>query len=257
MSWPLSVILITKNEERNIAACLESVAGAEEIILVDAESGDRTVEIARRYTDKVFVESWRGYAEAKSSALARATSEWVLWIDADERVTPGLAEEIRGIVARNAAGVDAYRIARQSFFLGRRIRHCGWYPGYSIRLFRRGKGRFSNARVHEGLIVEGRTEKCAHDFLHYTDETLEEYFEKYNNYTTLAAAELHEAGKRANLGDLLIRPGFTFLKMYILRLGFLDGITGLILCALSASYVFTKYAKLWALGKKVEDGREK
>lgn len=257
MTSPLSVILITKNEERNIAACLDSVAWAEEIILVDAESDDRTVELARGYTGRVFVEPWRGYAEAKSSALSRASREWVLWIDADERVTPELAQEIREIVSRNPSGIDAYRIARRSYFLGSRIRHCGWYPGYSMRLFRRGKARFSSARVHEGLIVEGRTEKCAHDFLHYTDETLEQYFGKYNSYTTLAAEELHAAGKRAKLGDLLLRPSFTFLKMYILRLGFLDGITGLILCALSASYVFTKYAKLWALGRKRADGREK
>lgn len=244
MSIPLSVIVITKNEEQNIADCLRSVEWAEEIILVDAASTDRTIEIARTFTPHVFVKEWMGFSAAKQFALDHAHHDWVLWIDADERVTPELAGEIENCVAtRNT--IAGYRVARRAYFLGQWIKHCGWYPGYVVRLFRRDKAKFSDHNVHEQLIIDEPIETLSHDLLHFTDNSLEHYFLKYNRYTSLAADEMFESGKRARVIDVILRPFLVFFKMYFLKLGFLDGMRGFVLCKLSASYVLTKYAKLW------------
>lgn len=239
----LSVIVITKNEEGNIRACLESVRWADQIVVVDAESADRTVDIAKEYTAQVHVRPWEGFAAAKQYALEQCTSDWVLWLDADERVMPELAAELRSIVAGERPHA-AYTVARRAYFLGRWIRHSGWYPGRVARLFRRGKARFNTAAVHEGLIVDGSTGALRHDLLHFTDPNLYHYFAKYNRYTTLAADEAFARGKRAGTADLLLRPFWLFVKMYVLRLGVLDGVPGLFLALFSSSYVFTKYAKL-------------
>ncbi len=239
----LSVITITLNEERNIEACLESVRWADEIIVLDSGSNDRTVELARRYTEKVERVAWKGYGATKNMALERATGEWVLWLDADERVTPELAEEIRTLLA-GAPSDAGFAIARRAFFLGRWIKHCGWYPARVVRLFRRASARFSEQRVHEGLVIQGPIGQTRHDLLHYTDPDLHHYFEKFNTYTSLAAEDLRAAGRTATILDLLVRPPFMFFKMYILKLGVLDGVEGFILCVLSSAYVFTKYAKL-------------
>ncbi len=241
----LSVITITLNEERNIGACLESVRWADEIIIVDSGSTDRTVEIARRYTSTVLQTEWKGYGGTRNYALDHATGDWILWLDADERVTPELSAEIREVLRRDDASIGGYAIARRAYFLGRWIRHCGWYPGRVTRLFRRTAGRFTETRVHEELRVQGNVVESRHDLLHYTDPDLHHYLQKSNRYTSLAAADMKGAGRAFSIPDLLLRPPFTFLKMYILRLGFLDGLPGLVLCVLSASYVFTKYAKLW------------
>jgi hypothetical protein len=171
----------------------------------------------------------------------------VLWLDADERVTPELAEEMQGVVRTDDPAVMGYTVARRAFFLGRWIKHCGWYPSRVSRLFRKGSARFNETRVHEQLIVNGRVVDLQHDLLHYTDPNLRHYFEKFNSYTSLAAEDMRTAGKSFLLYDLLVRPPFLFFKMYLLRLGFLDGLHGLIVCVLSSAYVFTKYAKLWEL----------
>lgn len=241
----LSVIVITHNEERNIDACLASVRWADEIVVVDAQSSDRTVEIASKHTPHVHVKPWIGYAEAKNFALSRASSDWVLWLDADERVTPELAKEIQQVVRQNSGEPAGYSFPRRAYFLGKWIKHCGWYPGRVVRLFRRGAGTFSDSMVHEHVILDGSVGKLTHDLLHYTDENLDRYFAKFNRYTTLAAEELVAKHRSFRLLDLLVRPPVFFFKMYVVRLGFLDGIPGLILCVLSSSYVFTKYAKLW------------
>lgn len=247
MTRTVSVIIITKNEEQNIAQCLESVSWADEIVVIDAESTDQTVAFARRFTQHVFVEPWKGFSAAKSLALSRATSEWILWIDADERVTPELALEIQEMLRKDSGFFDGFRIARRAYFLGKWIRHCGWYPGYVLRLFRKSHARFSNSSVHESVLLEGSLGTLRNDLLHFTDNDLDHYFVKYNNYTTLAAQDLLGQGRDAGLIDLFIRPLIAFLKMYVVKLGFLDGLHGLILCKFSASYVFTKYAKLWHL----------
>jgi glycosyltransferase involved in cell wall biosynthesis len=243
----LSVIVITRNEERNLADCLISVGWADEIVVVDSASEDKTVEIARRFTQNVYVRPWEGYSAAKSFALQQCTSDWVLWVDADERVTKELAEEIQNVVNKEVGDFVAHEFPRRSFFLGRWIRHCGWYPGYVVRLFRRTAGSFSDSKVHEYLKIDGNVGRLDHDLLHYTDPDLRHYFEKFNRYTSLAAEGMEDAGSRFSLAQLIVRPAWVFVRMYIIKRGFLDGIEGFILSILSSCYVFTKYAKLWEL----------
>jgi glycosyltransferase involved in cell wall biosynthesis len=241
----VTVITLTLNEERNIRECLESARWADELIVVDSGSTDGTIGIARSFTSNVFSIKWEGYGAARNYALTKASSDWILWLDADERVTPELAAEIRGILMDPRHDVNGYAIARRAYFLGRWIRHSGWYPGRVVRLFKRGKGRFSETRVHEQLQIDGRAVTTRHDLLHLTDPDLVHYLSKFNTYTSLAAEDMANAGRRFRLRDLLLRPPFQFVKMYILRFGFLDGIEGFILAVLSGAYVFAKYAKLW------------
>ncbi|HEX9656046.1 MAG TPA: glycosyltransferase family 2 protein [Bacteroidota bacterium] len=246
----VSVIILTKNEENNITDCLQSVAWAEERIVVDSGSKDGTVERARQLATKVLDAEWKGFGATKNLALEHATCAWILWLDADERVTSEAAVEIQEIVHESDSRFDAYDVARRAYFLGRWIKHCGWYPSRVTRLFRRSKGRFSESHVHEELLMDGQVGHLRNDFLHYTDPNLVHYFRKFNRYTSLAAQDARSARRRFSLSQVLLRPGFMFAKMYIFRLGFLDGMQGLILCLASSAYVFTKYAKLWELQKK-------
>lgn len=241
---PISVIVITRNEERNIAACLESARWADEIVVVDAESSDRTVDIARTYTPNVASLPWCGFAAAKKEAVTRSRNEWIFWFDADERITPELAGELQQSVNEHpeAAG---FSVGRRAYFLGTWIRHSGWYPGRVVRLFHRHRASFTDAAVHEGLLLSGPVRLLGNDLLHFTDPNLFHYMAKFNRYTSLAAHELHAKGKRTRLIDLLLRPLWQFVRMYGIRLGFLDGVPGLLLALLSSAYVFTKYAKLW------------
>ncbi len=241
---PLSVIVITRNEERNIAACLESVRWADELVVVDAQSKDNTIGLARQFTQKVFVKPWRSFSDAKEFAVSKSRNEWILWLDADERVTPELASEIEALLISSPEN-DAYTVARRAYFLGRWIRHSGWYPGRVARLFRKDRATFSSALVHEGLRVQGAVGELHHDLLHFTDPNLYHYMEKFNRYTSLSGKESFEAGRRFRIVDLFVRPLWLFVKMYVLRLGFLDGVPGLLLAMLSSVYVFTKYAKIW------------
>ncbi|MFI5253658.1 MAG: glycosyltransferase family 2 protein [Bacteroidota bacterium] len=250
INYPLSVILITHNEERNITECLQSVAWADDIVVVDAKSEDRTIEYAKKYTTKIFITDWLGYAAAKNFALSKATNCWVLWIDADERIPEDLASEIQTIISAQSVNHAGYEVGRRAYFLGRWIKHCGWYPGYVVRLFMKDCSQFNDALVHEKLDVKGSIGRLRGDIIHYTDDNLFHYFSKFNHYTSLAAEDLHKNGRRYSLADLLIHPPFLFFKMYILRIGFLDGIQGFILSVLSSAYVFTKYAKLWELQRK-------
>ena len=233
MGATLTVITLTKDEERNIAGCLSSVAWADEIIVIDSGSTDRTVEIARRFTPNVVVLPWRGYGAARNEALTRSHSGWILWLDADERVTEGLAAEIRSILLEDDPGVAGYEIARRAYFCGKWIRHGGWYPSRVIRLFRKDRAKFSETRVHERLITGGPIARTRSDLIHYTDPDLTHYFAKFNSYTSLAARDLAEKGKTFSLVDLVVRPLFQFFKMYVLRLGFLDGTHGFVLCVAS------------------------
>jgi glycosyltransferase involved in cell wall biosynthesis len=248
----LSVIVITRNEERNIVECLESVRWASEVIVVDGESEDKTAELARRFTGKVFVRKWEGYGASKNFALEHCTSEWVLWLDADERATKDLSSEIQFVLGQGVSSFVGYEIPRKAFFLGKWIKHCGWYPGYVTRLFKRGAGNFSDNKVHEKLEIDGTVGRLRGDLLHYTDPNLRHYFEKLNRYTTLAAEELSGRGVRFGLSQIVFRPAWVFVRMYFVKLGFLDGIQGFILSILSACYVFTKYAKLWEVSSSNE-----
>jgi glycosyltransferase involved in cell wall biosynthesis len=246
----LSTVTITLNEEANIVDCLASVRWADELIVVDSGSKDRTVELARSLTGRVLTVPWKGYGTSRNLALEHVTGDWVLWLDADERVTPELAAEIRDLIVRDDRNVAGYSVARRAYFLGQWIKHCGWYPSRVVRLFRKGHGRFEETNVHERLLLEGRTEPLYHDLLHFTDHTLYHYFGKFNRYTSLAAQDMHAAGKRFSLLGLCIRPPFVFFRMFLIRAGFLDGMHGFVLSLLSSVYVFAKYAKLWELQKK-------
>jgi glycosyltransferase involved in cell wall biosynthesis len=245
---PLSAIVITLNEEANITPCLESLQWAKEIVVVDAQSTDDTVVQAQKFTEKIFVRPWEGYAVAKSFALSQCAQDWVLWIDADERVTPELRDEILARLQNNPPEAGFY-IPRLANFLGSWIRHGGWYPGYVLRLFRRDQASFSDQKVHEQVTVNGATGKLSNHLLHYTDPTLEHYLTKLNNYTSLSAEDLHRRGKKFNLFDLLFRPLWFFFRMYFLKAGFLDGMHGFVLACFSAVHVTAKYAKLWEMEK--------
>jgi glycosyltransferase involved in cell wall biosynthesis len=248
----LSVIVITKNEEKNIRECLASVAWADEIIVVDSASIDRTVEIAKEFTKNIFDRPWDGYGAAKNYGLSQCTGEWILWLDADERVTSELKEEIIKNIDLVQSNITAMSMPRRANFLGRWIDHCGWYPGRITRLFRRSAGKFTEDKVHERLEVQGEIINLQSDLLHYTDPDLKHYFEKFNKYTSLAAEEQVSNDKRFSMIKLVVNPVWIFIRMYFLKLGFLDGIPGLILCVLSANYVFTKYAKLWEKNNQIK-----
>lgn len=238
----LSVVIVTLNEESNIRECLETVKWADEIIVVDSFSKDGTREIANRYTDKVYQLDRQGFGELKNCALSKAECDWVLSLDADERVTPDLAREIAKSIEKPS--FEGYAIPRKAYFLGRWMRHGGWYPGHVVRLFRRERGRFTDDLVHESVIVDGRVGRLSENILHYTDPNLAHYMQKLDKYTSLAALELQKRGQSFTLPQLL-HPPLLFLKMYLFRRGFLDGLPGLILSLLSSFYVLLKYAKLW------------
>jgi glycosyltransferase involved in cell wall biosynthesis len=247
----ISSIIIAKNEERNIGLCIKSQLEAidEIIVLVDSSSTDGTLAIVKSF-DKVICKEaeWRGYAETKNIALALTTNKWVFWIDADEAITEELKNELAEF-KRQKPEFDAYSAPRKAYFLGRWIKHSGWYPGRVTRLFNKEKVGFSANDVHEHLVVNGAVGALKGDLDHFTDHNIEHYFLKFNKYTSLAADELYKKNKTAGLADLLIRPFVIFVKMYLLKLGFLDGFHGFILAVFSSVYVFTKYCKLWELNK--------
>lgn len=241
----LSAIIVALNEEINIETCLKSLQWVDEIIVViDDRTTDRTEEIARFYTSHVFVQEWQGYSGSKNFALSKATGDWIFWIDADEEVTPNLQTEIQKAI-RQGKKYAGYEIPRLAFFLGRWIRHSGWYPGYVLRLFQRSKAQFNQALVHEGVQLTGEVGRLKNPLLHFTDRDIANYYRKYDSFTSLAARQMAERDRKFRIVDLLFRPLFLFIKMFILRAGFLDGLQGLILAVFSANYVFTKYAKLW------------
>lgn len=248
----LSSIIIAKNEEVNIQRCIESQLQCIDdiVVIVDSNSTDKTLEIVKEYDRvKYEISDWKGYAATKQFALTLVKNDWVLWIDADEEITQELSEELNSF--KNSKPKEkAFSLARRAFFLGKWIKHSGWYPGRVVRLFNKNFAQFSNKDVHEFVEVSGETGKLNRDLNHYTDPNIFHYFEKFNKYTTLAAEELNGSNKTAGFNDLLLRPVFLFIKMYFLRRGFLDGIHGFILAIFSSTYVFVKYLKLWEIQNK-------
>lgn len=245
MKIPVSVAIITRNEEKKIREALESVKDFEEIVIVDSFSDDRTVEICRNYTDRIFQIEWRGYSEQKSLAISKTTLNWVLVIDADERVTEELKKEIMEKIKDQT--ISGYYIPRKNFFLGKWIKHCGWWPDYTLRLFQRQTGRLDRRLVHEKIVVNGKTDYLREPLLHYTYESIEEFIEKMQKYSTLSALDFigQNPSKFKVLLKLFFSPPFTFFKMFIIRKGFLDGQRGLILSLLYSFHSFLKYAKSW------------
>jgi len=252
----ISFVFITYNEEKNIGRALESVKEvADEIIILDSGSADKTLEIASNYGAKIYHNKFSGFAAQKNLAVSYARKDYIFVLDADEELTPGLKEWISDFKTLKlksrfyeAAGFYA---PRKSSFIGRWINYSGWFPDYTLRLIKRGAGAFKKARVHESLEVNGAAIKIdSHNYIrHYTYDSLEQYFDKFNSYTSLAARDLLERGAKPSAAKILINPLFSFLKQYFIKRGFLDGFHGLILAILSAFYVFVKYCKLYFLAR--------
>jgi glycosyltransferase involved in cell wall biosynthesis len=239
----LSAIVITKNEAANIGACLDSLAFCDERIVVDCGSMDATIEIAKQKGARVAVHEWAGFGPQKNYALSLATGDWVLSIDADERVTPQLAAAIKTAIIGGEA--DGFEFPRLSNFCGRDIYHSGWYPGYVLRLFRRGKARFDDVIVHERAICAGRVEQLRPPLLHDTMPTLEDALSRIDRYSTAKAQMLVDSGRKISFFTGIGHGLFAFLRAYILRAGFLDGAQGFLLAVVSAEHSYYPYMKAW------------
>lgn len=242
----LSVTVVMRDEAANIGRCLESVSWADEIVVIDAESKDASAQIARRYTDKVVVEPWRGFGPQKNLALEHATHEWVFSIDSDEEVTPQLAAEIQAIIA-DENEQRAFLVSRLNFFCGRFLRFGGVYPDRQLRLFRRDCGRFSDRPVHETFLTSAPVGVLQHDLLHYSYPSLSHLVNKLDVFSTLGARHMFESGKKASFLHLATRPAWKFLSCYLIRQGWRDGRHGFLFAAFSAIQVFVRLAKLWEL----------
>ena len=250
----LTVLTLVPNAGDRLKRCLESVSWADDLFcVVDPNTTDGSDEVARAHTSRVVTHPYENAAAQRNWALPQITTEWTLVLDADEWVSDALAERIRKII-QDPAALDGYDILRHSYFLGKLIRHCGWHKDYNLRLFRTAKGRYLDKRVHSRVVVDGPTGRITEVMYHDTYRTFEEYFATFQRFTTWGARDAHDRGKRATAVDLTLRPLHRFLKMYVFRLGFLDGYHGLVLCGLSAFSVFTKYAKLWNLQRREHAG---
>ena len=252
----ISSIIIAKDEEKNIGRCIQSQLNCidEIIILIDDRTKDSTVEVVKNFPKVKFeVVKWQGFSATKKYAITLTSSDWILWIDADEGLTPKLSDELIEF-KKSEPEYDSYSFPRKANFLGKWILHSGWYPGRVTRLFNKNKITFSDSDVHEHLLVNGKTGSFKNDIEHYTDPDIKHYFEKFNNYTTLAADELSKKGKEFKTSDLILRPAAIFVKMFFIKRGFLDGIQGFILAMFSSAYVFTKYCKLWE--RKIVNGEK-
>ena len=241
-SAKISVIIITKNESMNIRACLESVAWADEVIVVDSGSTDDTVAICKELGAQVYVHDWPGFGPQKNRALSYAKNEWVFSIDADERVTPELKTQL--IKAMQTKNIDGFYVPRLSQFCGTFIRHSGWYPDYILRLFKKSQGRFSDDMVHERVIIKGAAKQLTSPLLHYTYLTKADVQRKTEQYAQAGALKMLGAGKKANILDAPIRAGWAFIRTYCLRLGFLDGIAGWGIALMNAKTTYLKYCQL-------------
>lgn len=243
----ISAVLITRDEERNLDDCLSSLRWVDEIVVVDCGSRDRTREIALRHAARFHHHDWQGFARQKAHALSLASHEWVLSVDADERVTPELAEEVRAAVARGEH--DGYRLRRDNYFLGRLMTGGGWQSDQQLRLFRRAKARVTDRPVHESFEVAGGVGRLSSALRHFTYPSVAEAFRKVNEYTSLEAEE-YAGRRRSSAGAILLHPLSTFLRCYLSRGGWRDGAHGLVLAALNATSTLLLYLKLWELQRK-------
>jgi glycosyltransferase involved in cell wall biosynthesis len=249
---PLSLVIIARDAAHELADCLASAAFAAETIVVDSGSSDDTAAIAVRSGARVIERAWEGFGPQKNFAVGEARHDWVLCLDADERVTPDLAAAIRALFATGGPPAAAYSIAHRNRFLGRWLAHGEGYPDWNIRLFDRRRARWSADLVHEKVVANGPVSKLRGDLLHASAESIDTYIAKQNRYTTVQANLMHARGERASIMQLALSPAARFLRFYVLRLGFLDGTAGFAHIAIGAFASFLKYAKLRALQ---EDGR--
>lgn len=254
----VTVTVITYNEEENIRDCLESVKWADEIVIVDAESTDRTVEICKEYTEKVFLNLWPGHKEQKNFAISKASNLWIFSIDADERVSDELKTFILNELKNPA--YDGYRFSRQNYFLGKWLKHGGWYPDHVLRLFRKDRGYFGGINPHDKVIIEsGRVATVPIPIIHYTYKSVTQYVLKQNLYSSIAAQEVVKEGKAKKITPykMITKPLWKFIETYFIKMGFLDGLHGLI-AAMGAAYsACWKQAKIWELSRYREKDGEK
>lgn len=239
----ISALVIAKNEEKNVEDCLKSVSWCDEIILVDSKSTDRTVDIAKKYTDKIIVHEWQGYAFARELSLENALGNWIISLDADERVSPELKNEIHQLLNQENLK-NGYFIPRRNYFLDKVIKTCFWYPDYQMRLFKKESASVSQREVHEGFIVQGEHGKLKNDLIHFTHQDLYSTFEKINKYSTLEITEFINA-KPVRKRDLIIHPVAAFLNHFISRKGYKDGMHGMMVSIVHAMTNMMRYMKLW------------
>ncbi len=245
----ITVLTLVPNAADRLPRCLDSVAWADSIFcVIDTKTTDGSDAIARRYTSQVVYRDYEDAASQRNWAIPQIATEWTLVLDADEWVSPELANRIQDII-QTPGGPDGYMIRRLSYFFGRLIKGCGWQKDYNLRLFRTQKGRYLKRRVHSRVVVDGPVGRIIEPMYHDTYRDYEEYFATFHRFTSWGAMDLLDVGKRANAFDLLVRPITRFLNMYIVRSGFRDGYHGVVLCGLAAFSVFMKYAKLWNLDR--------
>ncbi len=247
----MSVCIITLNEEENLPRCLNSVEGvATQIVIVDSLSTDRTEEIAQEAGAEFHKQEFQGHVLQKQTALEKASEDWVLCLDADEWLDEDLKEAVSRIVSgEEGDSADGYEVNRRVSYLGSWIDHSGWSPQWRLRLIRRGKGHWAGTDPHDRLEAEGTTKRLKGRLCHQPYKSLSDHLGKVNRYTDIMVAEWREKGEGASLFRLLTRPPARFLRMYLLRLGFLDGWRGLVLAVMGSFYVFLKYAKRFAVGR--------
>lgn len=251
----ISVVIITFNEEERLEPALKSVAGiASEIIIVDSFSTDGTVKLAKKYTLKVFQRKWTNYSDQKNFANSKASCPWILSLDADERVSPELREEILAL-KEGETEASAFSMPRKVFYLGKWIRHTVWYPDRKIRLFQKEKARWEGEYVHESLNVQGSIEQLKGALLHYTYRNIHDHIDRLNTFAGLGAQKLYAQNKKCGAARLFLLPIFGFFKSYFLKAGFLDGFAGFVVSVLHGFSIFLRYAKLreiWKKGEKIE-----
>jgi glycosyltransferase involved in cell wall biosynthesis len=250
----LSAIVITRNEAANIGECLDGLAFCDECIVVDCGSTDSTAAIARGKGARVEYHEWQGFGQQKNYALSLATGDWVLSIDADERVTQELADAIKTAMA--GGGADGFELPRISSFCGRPMRHSGWFPDYVLRLFRRGKARFDDAVVHERAICDGTVKRLNKPLIHHPVLKLEDALSRMDRYSTASAQALGASGRNVSFINGIAHGFFAFLKSYVLRLGFLDGAEGFLLAVANAEGSYYRYMKAWVVQRAKARSRE-
>ena len=243
---PVTITIITLNESRHIAAAIDRAAWADEILVVDSGSTDDTVSIATAKGVRVMSRTWPGYVDQKNYAASVASHDWIFSLDADERVTPSLAAEVRTIVDGNSTE-RAFRVPRVTFHLGRWVRTTDFYPDYQTRLYDRRAARWQGKYVHESVAADGPVGQLKNELQHYSYRDLSDHLDRINQYSTLAARQMHESGRRATPIDLLLHPPAAFLRNYLVRGGFADGMAGLTISLVNAYSVLLKFAKLWEL----------
>ncbi len=241
----LSVSIICTNEEKNIGECIRSVLWADEVIVVDGFSTDKTIQIASIFNVKIYQNKWEGFAKQREFTLSKCSNEWVFSIDADERCTPELEKEIREIISSDSK-INGYKIPRKSFFLGKWVKYCGWYPGLQLRLFRKSSVKVAGRLVHECYLLDGEPGNLKNDLMHFTVQSISEYMERVNHYSTLRSMEKFERGNIKFL-NIFFKPIASFIQVYFFKRGFMDGITGLMVVNFHIITNILTIMKIWEM----------